>query len=67
MGEEKEGVDHAARARRRVVVLGSTGSVGTNCLDVVDHLENRLDPSGYVRNLGLIRSGGRPVSVASLG
>jgi 1-deoxy-D-xylulose-5-phosphate reductoisomerase len=46
MGEEKEGVEHAANRRRRVVVLGSTGSVGTNCLDVVDHLENRLEAVG---------------------
>ncbi|MBI1915300.1 MAG: 1-deoxy-D-xylulose-5-phosphate reductoisomerase [Planctomycetes bacterium] len=34
-------------APRRVVVLGSTGSIGTSCLDVLDHLPDRL------RTLGL--------------
>jgi 1-deoxy-D-xylulose-5-phosphate reductoisomerase len=29
-------------APRRVVVLGSTGSIGTNCLDVIAHLGGRL-------------------------
>ncbi len=29
-------------APRRVAVLGSTGSIGTSCLDVVDHLSDRL-------------------------
>ncbi len=33
-------------ARRRIVVLGSTGSIGTNCLDVVDHLSDRLEVQG---------------------
>lgn len=33
-------------ARRRLVVLGSTGSIGTNCLDVVDHLGDRLEVQG---------------------
>src|SRR3954468_11783955 len=32
----------AAQGRRRVVVLGSTGSIGTSTLDVVEHLEDRL-------------------------
>jgi 1-deoxy-D-xylulose-5-phosphate reductoisomerase len=32
--------------RRRVVVLGSTGSIGTNCLDVVSHFEDRLEIVG---------------------
>jgi 1-deoxy-D-xylulose-5-phosphate reductoisomerase len=32
--------------RRRLVVLGSTGSIGTNCLDVVDHLSDRLEVHG---------------------
>jgi 1-deoxy-D-xylulose-5-phosphate reductoisomerase len=36
----------AARSRRRVVVLGSTGSIGTSCLDVVAHLEDRLTAWG---------------------
>jgi 1-deoxy-D-xylulose-5-phosphate reductoisomerase len=33
-------------ARRRIVVLGSTGSIGTNCLDVVDNLSDRLEVQG---------------------
>jgi 1-deoxy-D-xylulose-5-phosphate reductoisomerase len=32
--------------RRRIVVLGSTGSIGTNCLDVIEHLANRLEVLG---------------------
>jgi 1-deoxy-D-xylulose-5-phosphate reductoisomerase len=32
--------------RRRVVVLGSTGSIGTSCLDVIATLEDRLQPLG---------------------
>src|SRR5262249_52765777 len=32
--------------RRRVVVLGSTGSIGTNCLEVIDHLGHRLSAHG---------------------
>lgn len=35
-----------APRRRRVVVLGSTGSIGTNCLDVIDHLADRLEVIG---------------------
>jgi 1-deoxy-D-xylulose-5-phosphate reductoisomerase len=31
---------------RRVVVLGSTGSIGTNCLDVIHHLKDRLQAVG---------------------
>jgi 1-deoxy-D-xylulose-5-phosphate reductoisomerase len=31
---------------RRLVVLGSTGSIGTNCLDVVAHLPGRLEVLG---------------------
>jgi len=31
---------------RRVVVLGSTGSIGTNCLDVIAHLPGRLRAVG---------------------
>jgi 1-deoxy-D-xylulose-5-phosphate reductoisomerase len=31
---------------RRLVVLGSTGSIGTNCLDVVEHLGDRLQVLG---------------------
>ncbi|HEY7427613.1 MAG TPA: 1-deoxy-D-xylulose-5-phosphate reductoisomerase [Gemmataceae bacterium] len=33
-------------ARRRLVVLGSTGSIGTNCLDVVDHFGERFQVLG---------------------
>lgn len=33
-------------SRRNVVVLGSTGSIGTNCLDVIDHLSDRLAAYG---------------------
>lgn len=36
----------AAGRRRRVVVLGSTGSIGTNCLDVIGHLPDRLETWG---------------------
>jgi 1-deoxy-D-xylulose-5-phosphate reductoisomerase len=32
--------------RRRVVVLGSTGSIGVNCLEVIDHLPDRLQAVG---------------------
>jgi 1-deoxy-D-xylulose-5-phosphate reductoisomerase len=32
--------------RRRVVVLGSTGSIGTNCLEVIAALEDRLEAIG---------------------
>jgi 1-deoxy-D-xylulose-5-phosphate reductoisomerase len=35
-----------AGSRRRVVVLGSTGSIGTSCLDVIDHLGDRLEARG---------------------
>lgn len=33
-------------ALKRVVVLGSTGSIGTNCLDVIAHLSDRLQAVG---------------------
>jgi 1-deoxy-D-xylulose-5-phosphate reductoisomerase len=32
--------------KRRVVVLGSTGSIGTNCLDVIRQLDGRLEALG---------------------
>jgi 1-deoxy-D-xylulose-5-phosphate reductoisomerase len=35
-----------AGARRRIVVLGSTGSIGTNCLDVIDALDGVLEAHG---------------------
>ena len=38
--------NHVMSSRRRLVVLGSTGSIGTNCLDVVDHLGDRLEVLG---------------------
>src|SRR5262249_29681371 len=31
---------------RRVVVLGSTGSIGVNCLEVINHLSDRLEAVG---------------------
>jgi 1-deoxy-D-xylulose-5-phosphate reductoisomerase len=36
----------ASRDRTRVVVLGSTGSIGTSTLDVADHLPERLQVVG---------------------
>src|SRR5260370_27769396 len=33
--------------RRRVVVLGSTGSIGMNCLHVIGRFEDRLQPIGF--------------------
>lgn len=36
----------AASGRRRVVVLGSTGSIGTSCLDVIAHLPSRFEIVG---------------------
>src|SRR5581483_9729868 len=35
-----------AGSRRRVVVLGSTGSIGTSTLDVIAHLPQRLQAWG---------------------
>ena len=39
--------------RRRLVVLGSTGSIGTNCLDVVEHLPDRLQVLGLSAHTNL--------------
>jgi 1-deoxy-D-xylulose-5-phosphate reductoisomerase len=39
-------VSQHATNPRRLVVLGSTGSIGTNCLDVVEHLPDRLQVVG---------------------
>src|SRR5436309_1692696 len=36
------GIVPAAGGRRQLVVLGSTGSIGASCLDVVDALPDRL-------------------------
>src|SRR5437763_9718399 len=33
-------------AQRRIVILGSTGSIGVNCLDVISRFEDRLQPVG---------------------
>ena len=33
-------------AKRRIVILGSTGSIGANCLDVISCFEDRLEPVG---------------------
>ena len=35
-----------AGSRRRVVILGSTGSIGTSCLKVIAHLPDRLEALG---------------------
>jgi 1-deoxy-D-xylulose-5-phosphate reductoisomerase len=40
------GIDPAAGGCRRLVVLGSTGSIGGSCLDVVDALPDRLTVLG---------------------
>jgi 1-deoxy-D-xylulose-5-phosphate reductoisomerase len=39
-------VNRNSSSRRRLVVLGSTGSIGTNCLDVVRWLPDRLELVG---------------------
>ena len=36
----------AAGSRRRVVILGSTGSIGLSCLKVIEHLPERLEAFG---------------------
>src|SRR5437870_4480875 len=33
-------------AQRRIAILGSTGSIGISCLDVISHFEDRLQPVG---------------------
>lgn len=33
-------------APRRIAIVGSTGTIGVNCLDVVDHLPDRLQVAG---------------------
>jgi 1-deoxy-D-xylulose-5-phosphate reductoisomerase len=40
------GMNPDGQTQRRVVVLGSTGSIGTNCLDVIGHLKQRLEAYG---------------------
>jgi 1-deoxy-D-xylulose-5-phosphate reductoisomerase len=39
-------VNSSPPARRRLVVLGATGSIGVNCLDVVEALPDRLTIAG---------------------
>jgi 1-deoxy-D-xylulose-5-phosphate reductoisomerase len=39
-------VSNSAPAKRRLAILGSTGSIGTSCLDVVAHLPDRLEVVG---------------------
>jgi 1-deoxy-D-xylulose-5-phosphate reductoisomerase len=39
-------MDDSGHASRRIVVLGSTGSIGTSCLNVVDSLNPRLQVIG---------------------
>jgi 1-deoxy-D-xylulose-5-phosphate reductoisomerase len=38
--------------KRRIVVLGSTGSIGTSCLDVIANLSNRLSATGLSAHTG---------------
>jgi 1-deoxy-D-xylulose-5-phosphate reductoisomerase len=38
--------DTRTTSRRQIVVLGSTGSIGINCLDVIDHLATGLHVVG---------------------
>jgi 1-deoxy-D-xylulose-5-phosphate reductoisomerase len=46
MGIKRADEAHVPGGQRQVVVLGSTGSIGTNCLDVVDYLDDRLKAVG---------------------
>lgn len=39
-------VSNSSPVKRRLAVLGSTGSIGTNCLDVVSHLAGRFEVIG---------------------
>src|ERR1700690_4114085 len=48
-----QAADRISGGRRQVVVLGSTGSIGTNCLDVVDKLPNRLQAFGLSAHTSL--------------
>src|SRR5262249_7481078 len=42
----------ASGSKRRIVVLGSTGSIGTSCLDVISHLADRLVAIGLSAHTG---------------
>ncbi len=45
-----------ARPHRNVILLGSTGSIGTSCLDVISHLPDRFAVLGMSahKNVGLL-------------
>ena len=43
---------HDSGIRRQIVVLGSTGSIGTSCLDVISHLPERLAAIGLSAHTG---------------
>ena len=61
-------VNSSAPSRRRVVVLGSTGSIGTNCLDVVAHLPDRLEVVGLSAHSQLGRCcSSRPSAIGRAG
>lgn len=53
--------DSSIKARRRVVVLGSTGSIGTSTLDVLSRLGDRFEVIGLAAgaNLELLRAQAR--------
>ncbi len=44
--QPRSGSTSYAGERKRVVVLGSTGSIGTNCLDVIASLQDRFQAIG---------------------
>jgi 1-deoxy-D-xylulose-5-phosphate reductoisomerase len=46
--ESKTSADASSRRPRRVVILGSTGSIGTNTLDVISRLPDRFEVVGLV-------------------
>ena len=53
--------DSSTKARRRVVVLGSTGSIGTSTLDVLSRLRDRFEVVGLAAgtNLEALRAQGK--------
>ncbi|MEM9419546.1 MAG: hypothetical protein AAGA25_10930, partial [Planctomycetota bacterium] len=48
--------DDAASAPRKLIVLGSTGSIGCNTLEVVAHLSANTDTDIHVVGLAAMRS-----------
>ena len=48
MAENETVTDHSAplRSRRRVVLLGATGSIGRQCCDVISRFPDRFDLVG---------------------